>query len=1110
MKYTFFPALVFSLGVLYQPLAQTVEKTIEHTLSIRLSPDYHHIGIKDQITLPPDFPQIMTFSLHRALRVSSTTENIDIELIRAEKKNIYNEYRLNLPAHLRIFNLIYDGTIDHPLEAYGKEQARGFRDSPGTISSEGVYLAGSTYWYPQFKGHEKLTFQLNAILPGGWSAVSQGKGSQETREGNLVEMNWESSSKQEEIFLIAAPFHQYHRVAGRVAAQVYLREPDEKLANKYLDATSLYLKMYEDLLGEYPYSKFALVENFWETGFGMPSFTLLGSKVIRLPFILHSSYPHEILHNWWGNGVYVDYASGNWCEGLTAYLADHLIKEQRDQGVGHRQQSLQKYTDYALEGRDFSLANFSSRHSSASEAVGYGKAMMLFHMIRLELGDELFIKALREFYEENRFKRASFADLRLSFEKAVNRPIGNLFSQWVNRVGAPALQLAEVNSKKQDDGSQLDFELRQIQADTAYHLRIPVAITLEGNEQTHQTILRMSKKQQHFTLKLPARPVRIDVDPEFDLFRALDIKETPPAFTQLFGSKRMLVVLPRGSEPGLKSSWQAFAEDLAKMGPDSVKTAWDDELETLPEDQAVAVLGWRNRYAQEVIEALSKHPVSFGSNSLKLEKTEISHANHAVALTFRPAGNESFARAFIAADLPESLPGLGRKLPHYHKYSYLTFSGTEPQNRIKGRWPVTRSPMTAHLIKGAELGQLKKREALTRPPAVFDSSRMMKSIEFLAGEELQGRGFGDPGLDQAADYISKGFREAGLEPFSKETASFIQSWKERGGEPDREALLKNVIGFIPAANSEFDAESVVIGAHYDHLGRGWPDVRSENKGLVHYGADDNASGVAILMELAQVLGKSLKPERNIVFAAFSEEESGRRGSKHYIKHQKRFPAEKIIGMINLDTVGRLEKKKLLVLGTDSAREWPHIFRGIGYVTGIPIAMVSQKLDSSDHTSFHEVGVPAVQLFSGANLDYHRPTDTAEKIDLEGLIKVATVTKEALEYLAGRKEPMNITLQGAKSQKAGPGRTSRKVSLGSIPDFTYRGTGYRLEGTVPGSPAERAGLKKGDIIIRTNGINISSLRDLSKILKTMQPGQKISITYKRLDEVTTSSTILEAK
>ena len=184
--------------------------------------------------------------------------------------------------------------------------------------------------------------------------------------------------------------------AGAVDIVVYLHERDDALSRKYLDATARYMEMYRQLLGPYPYGKFALVENFWETGYGMPSFTLLGPQVIRFPFILHSSYPHEILHNWWGNSVFVDYESGNWCEGLTAYMADHLIQEQRGLAVNYRRSTLQKYRNYVREGRDFPLSEFRSRHSAATEAVGYGKSLMTFHMLRRHSGDDAFRASFEE------------------------------------------------------------------------------------------------------------------------------------------------------------------------------------------------------------------------------------------------------------------------------------------------------------------------------------------------------------------------------------------------------------------------------------------------------------------------------------------------------------------------------------------------------------------------------------------------------------------------------------------------------------------------------------------------------------------------------------------
>ena len=280
------------------------------------------------------------------------------------------------------------------------------------IESRGVYLAGSTHWVPQV-GDALMTYTLAVELPAGWKSVSQGE---RTSSARGRPERWSVATPTEEVHLIAAPFTEYSRDAGAVKAMAFLRKPDQALADRYLDATAQYLEMYRGLLGPYPYSKFALVENFWETGYGMPSFTLLGEQVIRFPFILHSSYPHELLHNWWGNGVFVDFAGGNWCEGLTAYLADHLIAEQRGQGADHRRAILQRVTDYVTPENDFPLSRFHSRHNAVTEAVGYGKTAMVFNMLREKVGDAQFIKALQAFYRDNRFREASFDDIRKSFE----------------------------------------------------------------------------------------------------------------------------------------------------------------------------------------------------------------------------------------------------------------------------------------------------------------------------------------------------------------------------------------------------------------------------------------------------------------------------------------------------------------------------------------------------------------------------------------------------------------------------------------------------------------------------------------------------------------------
>ncbi|MCS6947028.1 MAG: hypothetical protein NZM12_05370, partial [Steroidobacteraceae bacterium] len=255
-------------------------------------------------------------------------------------------YRVRLAPGERRFSLRYRGRIDFPFEIPAQEYARGFQETAGLIDERGVYLAGSTLWYP-YLGDTLFTFELAARAPPDWQLISPGSGSARGADGVA---RWRSALPLDELHIVGGPLTRYARPAGAATAEVYLRTSDAALAARYLEATARNLEMYRKLIGPYPYDKFALVENFWETGYGMPSFTLLGSQIIRFPFILTSSYPHEILHNWWGNGVFVDYARGNWCEGLTAYLADHLYKEQHGQAADYRRDTLRKYRDFVRAG----------------------------------------------------------------------------------------------------------------------------------------------------------------------------------------------------------------------------------------------------------------------------------------------------------------------------------------------------------------------------------------------------------------------------------------------------------------------------------------------------------------------------------------------------------------------------------------------------------------------------------------------------------------------------------------------------------------------------------------------------------------------------------------
>ncbi|MDA8132322.1 MAG: M20/M25/M40 family metallo-hydrolase [Elusimicrobia bacterium] len=984
---------------------------------------------------------------------------------------IYAAYRLVTKRPERGFTLKYGGIISHPPGEQAQEYSRSFSETPGTISADGCYLSGASGWYPEFSG-SLVTFRLETVLPAPYDSVAGGdRLSRKTRQGSIT-TTWEAAKPQDEITMTCGKYSEYSRRDGKLTYYAFLREPNPELAARYLEATAKYIEFYSGLIGPYPYRKFALVENFWDTGYGMPSFTLLGPKVIRLPFIINSSYPHEILHNWWGNGVFVDYEKGNWCEGLTVYLADYLIAENRGRGRDYRMTALQKYTDYVSEGKDFPLTEFRARHSSASEAVGYGKGMMLYHMLRLMLGDDNFKTGLRGFYSGNIFRYASFADLRAAFEK-ISGPgrLKPFFDQWTRRAGAPALALKDVEVTRGGlEDYSVDFTLVQTQEGPPYSLEIPAAIYLEGAAAPRLKTLPMTLKEETFHYSSPLPPARLEIDPDFDVFRSLSPLETPPTLSRVLGASRPAIIVPAGA-PG--APWLALAGAWNKAKDELPVLSTDAALSSAPASASYWVFGGGNRLAGDFEKSLAGYGARFDKESVTIDNRRFSRAgNTFVFAAFNPA-DPAYTGALVTSDSMDKLQLLAAKLPHYGKYSWLVFDA-DMNSLATGVWKASRSPLAADLSgTPPRAPAYPARRPLAALPSVFSGARMMDSVREFASLP-GGRGLGAPGHEKAAAAVREAFGEAGLKPFGSAPA--------RTGEvrPGTENVL------AVAEGTKEPLEYLVLSAHYDHL-------PAEN-GKVFPGADDNASGVALLLELARYYAKH-PPERSLIFAAFDGEEEGRVGSKAFVSGLPQAVKAGINADLNFDTVGRLGAGKILVLGSSSSDKWVHIFRGAGFVTGSDYDLVKEDLDSSDQASFIEEGIPAVQIFSGPNADYHKPSDTADKIDPAGLVKQAEFVREIIDYLAGGSDfitrPAGFHSPAAPQlPRAGP----RRASTGLVPDFSFQGKGVRALEISPGSPLEKAGLKPGDVIIGLEGVATDDLRAYSAELKKFTPGRKISVTY----------------
>ncbi len=1078
---------------------------IHHKIDVKITPSTHSLVATDTLTIPPNLAKDgLRMAINADLNIEKTAGDVNFKLV-AENRNAndlgmdrdndgedtvikVNIYELDGFDAGKAATVTFSitGKINNEIKQLGAEYSRGFSSSPGLIEERGAYLAGATYWIPTVED-ELIIYDLTVTLPKGWSSVSQGERQQNEDIGDVHIDKWSAPTPTEEVYVIGAEFTQYELPIGNVTAMAYLRTPDDAMANKYLEVTAQYMEMYRQMLGPYPYTKFALVENFWETGYGMPSFTLLGSQIIRFPFILHSSYPHELLHNWWGNSVYIDFDTGNWAEGLTAYMADHLVAEQRGVGAGARRSTLQRYTSYVDESTDFPLSKFISRTDGPTEAVGYGKTSMVFDMLRERVGDENFNRSFQAFYRKHKYKVGTWDNIRESFEKVSGQDLKPFFKQWVDGVGAPELAIA----KATQDGDNLALTIVQNQKRDPFNLLVPVVVYTADTVTRHT--VDITDRQQTVSVPVKGKVVRVEVDPDFNLFRRLHWAEIPPSLGAAFGADKVTLILPTRTSPAKSSRYSKLA--ALWSGRDNVTIVKDSDIDSLPVGGAAWVLGADNKFYGHVKAGLKSYDANITGNNFTAGKKTLAMNEHSTIIAVRHKDDPETVVLGLTAHSDAAVAGLARKLPHYGKYSYLAFTGDEPTNSAKGQWPAVGSPLVSVLDKSAvTTAKLKPRPALAQLKPVFDAGRMMDVVETLSSKEYEGRGVGTKGLDKAADYIAAQFKAAGLKP-GGDKGGYFQVFSVHG-EGESHVDVKNVVGIIPGKNPELAGQSVVLSAHYDHLGHGWPGVRDAFKNQIHPGADDNASGIAVMLELAQSMAKSA-PERTIIFLAPSAEEAGLLGARYYVRNAGDYPADKMFANVNLDTVGRAEDK-IMIFGGSSAREWPFIFMGTTATTGIKTDLVKQSVNASDHTAFLEAGVPAIHIFGAPTEDYHRPSDTAKTIDPASLMRVAALTKEVVEYLGTRPDPMTVQIDASVKKKTPPAgeRRGRTVSTGAMPDFAFDGEGVKVAQVSDDSAGAKAGLKGGDIITHFGGEQVKDLQAYTNELGKYSPGDKVEIIVDR--------------
>jgi aminopeptidase N len=561
----------------------------------------------------------------------------------------------------------------------------------GSISPRGTFLSSEAGWYPDIPG-SVATFRLRVEAPEGVESVTAGKLiKRETSTGHSVS-EWETTLPLPGIALSAGRYRVREKIADGIPLFTYFLPENDPLAEKFLEATAEYLHLFSSLFGPYPFEKFAVVENFFPSGYGFPSYTLLGSAVVRLPFIIETSLGHEVAHSWWGNGVRVDYSRGNWSEGLTTYVADHLFKERSAAAEGreYRLKLLRDYATLAPSGLDFPLKEFTGRNSPASRAVGYGKAAMVFHMARKNVGDDVFFAGLRAVVREKVGTTASWDDFDRAFPRDRSIDPASFFHRWVDRPGAPVLALAGVRTTR--NGTRWKVTGRLVQGKPFYELQVPLRLETEGRPLAAS--IPISGEDARFTLFSESRPVRLVVDPEVDLFRRLDPSEIPPLVNGIRGSESLMVVAARRIPPAVLEAAKTL---LAALGKDNAAILREENTSSsalFGHDVLYLGLPAGAGYLPALPRELSATQGTFTLDGVAY----VSPGDALFAVLPHPSDKGKVAALFLPFSAEAALQA-SRKIPHYGTYGYLVFSGGV--NKAKGTWAVTASP-TVHEFSSDE------------------------------------------------------------------------------------------------------------------------------------------------------------------------------------------------------------------------------------------------------------------------------------------------------------------------------------------------------------------------------------------------------------------------
>jgi len=656
----FAQAIVAALLGLLSPVlyAQVSGQPVRHVIEATLTPSSGEIQINDSL--------VVTDRDHYRFRLAPwlVIDSLAIDGAQVSALRRDYDYVLQLPDTSRHqLDFVLRGVV--PARNNAPQASAAMFSSSG---SDGVYLPGYDAWIPH-DGIEAMSYRLQVNVPVAQRAVATGKLVSEHSGDKSYQAVFEVDQPAEAPSLFAGPYQVRERYSNGLRLRSYFHEELAELSDVYLDAAAGYIQRYQEGIGAYPYADFHIISAPLPVGLGFPNLTYVGRRVIPLPFMRGRSLAHEVLHNWWGNGIAVDYANGNWAEGLTTFMADYALE--RDKGpAAARGMRIKWLRDYAAlpAQRDQPVRAFKSKRHQASQVIGYNKVAFIFHMLTLEIGQAAFDEGLRRFWQQNRYKTAGWRELRHAFEQSAGLDLDWFFEQWLERPGAPRLSLGAHSVEQVDDGFRLSVEI--VQPVSGYRFKLPVSLQTANGIERHEISVSETLTRVEWTTS--AKPRSIHFDPDSDVFRLLQPNEAPPILRDIIlGSKVAIVIGSDDAE--FISAARGLAGRLMDVAPrfEQLKLAGGI-------DRPLMLITTTDKLAEQLAQLELQRPAELNKSAWS-----------AAAWTARLANGNPVL--IVSADDAAALQTLLRPLPHYGGQSYVLFAAGRAVD--KGIWAVRRGPL---------------------------------------------------------------------------------------------------------------------------------------------------------------------------------------------------------------------------------------------------------------------------------------------------------------------------------------------------------------------------------------------------------------------------------